>query len=463
MEEFISFEEENNLFAWNIDSIPIWELVRTIIFTELSSKLVNKFVVKRNEKKGLRIKLFFNILYNSIFHNPFFSFKRKDILILNHPRRKFNQGFFEDIYIDNLLPSLNNNYLLLEGFVSHNQAHLKPIKRNNFFYLDLIQFTSNIISKKQGTKLSLGDLEKIKTLEWKISNIWNVHTNTLQNEIPILLKKWKITKFFIVKLLIKFKPKVVVTVVSYSFINQVFNYVSKQKKIPIVELQHGTVGKYHINYNYKNYKNLTLKTFPDFFLAWGENWVKNSRLPLLDKNIISTGYPYIDNFRNEIKIKRNLNQLVFISQIREDIAYFTQEVAKILPDFKIIFKAHPAEYSFANRKYKSILISKNIEIVTNDEKNLYTLFKESYAIFGVHSTALIEALAFCPKIGIIKLSGWEYFENIEESNKIVFIDNKKDAIDYILKNDYKDSKILNNNYFENNSRENIINFLNKFL
>ncbi|WP_299051365.1 hypothetical protein [uncultured Polaribacter sp.] len=463
LDEFLVFEKENNYLDWEIDSVPIWELLRTIVFTKLSSKLVNNTVVERNNKEGSRVKLFFNIVYNSIFHNPFFTFEKKDIIILNHPRRKFNKGFFEDIYIDNLLPSLGNKYVLLEGFVSHNLAHLKPIRPTNLFYLDIIQFTGSFISKNRKKKLSVKHKEDIKNLEHLILKTWGVKINNLENEICIIIKKWIFTKKCVEKLIVKISPKLLINVVSYSFINQVFNFVAKGKKIPVIELQHGTVGRYHINYNFNIPKGKELKTFPNYFLSWGKGWTENSRLPLLKNNIIETGYPHINIFRKDIQNIRNPKQIVFISQVREDIAYFTEEVAKILPTFKIIFKAHPVEYSFAKSKYSLILKSKNIEIITNDNKNLYHLFNESSAVFGVYSTALIEALAFCPKVGIIKLSGWEYFEDLEESNNLKFVNSQNDVKKFILNVEHNKNNCKNNYYFEDNSQERIIDFLNKYL
>ncbi|MEN8879607.1 MAG: hypothetical protein ABF311_05490 [Polaribacter sp.] len=457
LEEFLSFEDKYNLFDLEIDSVPIWELIRTSVFSELSSKLVNKTVINRNEKEKSKVKLFSNILYNIIFKNPFLTFKKKDILFLNHPRRKFNKGFYEDIYIESLLPELNNNFLVLEGFVNYNITHFKPVNTCNLFYLDIIQFSSNILSKKIRYKLSLNNLEVINKIESNIFDLWGVKIKSLRNEIPVLIKRWKYSTKLVALLLKKIKPKLLVNVVSYSFLNQVFNFVSKQKGIPVVELQHGTVGRYHINYNYKKGKEITLKTFPNYFLSWGLNWTKNSRLPLNSKEIIATGYPYINSFRNQKNVKKNPKQLVFISQVREDIAFFVERVAQILPDFKIVFKAHPAEYSIAKEKYSSILRSENIQLIVDDEKKIYQIFSESYAVFGVNSTALVEALAFCPKVGVVKLPGWEYFEDIEESINFTFVNSPEKLKLFITKPANDISKV--SNYFLNNAKSNIIEFI----
>jgi len=63
------------------------------------------------------------------------------------------------------------------------------------------------------------------------------------------------------KVIKRIKPKLILEVVSYSESRYAVNHIASKFNIPTVELQHGTMGKYHIAYNFK--KKINLSTFPD--------------------------------------------------------------------------------------------------------------------------------------------------------------------------------------------------------
>ena len=103
----------------------------------------------------------------------------------------------------------------------------------------------------------------------------------------------------------------------------------------------------------------------------------------------------------------------------------------------------------------------NIKIVADDSKNLYDLFRQCNFVLGVNSTAIIECLGFCPNVFIIKLSGWEYFEDLEESNNLKFISNIEEAIVNIREYIPTESNNDITNYFEVDSIKKICNLINQ--
>lgn len=462
LEQFIFFEDENNLIEWEIDNIPIWELIRMNVFTDLKEKLVNKNFNIQKRKINNGIGIFLKFIKNSIFQNPFTITKQIDFLIFNHPRRKFNSGFYEDIYIDTLLPIFDiEKYIVIEGYVNNNVAHYNPIKTNNLYYLDAIQYPSKIISHLPfGYKLSIDDKNKISSIEKSINLNWNTQVFNLEQQIVTYVKRWNFVYPKFLKLLNKTFPKKIINVVSYSFFNQVMTFAAKEKKIPVIEIQHGTIGKFHIAYNFKNIKNVYLKTFPTHLLAWGHVWIKEARIPLSIKNINIVGFPYLENFQSNLKIKRKLKQILVISQYREDLALFTKRIAENLPEYDIIYKAHPSEYQIIETKYHYLKKIPNIKIVADDNLFLYELFMQSNFVLGVHSTALIESLAFCPNVFIVKLPGWEYFEDLEASNNLKFISNIAEILKNIKGIVPKESCNDISNYFEKASMNNIFKLIN---
>lgn len=67
------------------------------------------------------------------------------------------------------------------------------------------------------------------------------------------------------RMLNRIRPKVIIEVVSYSLPKLIVNDIAKKMNIPTIELQHGTMGKYHIAYNFS--EKMDLKRFPIIFFS----------------------------------------------------------------------------------------------------------------------------------------------------------------------------------------------------
>ena len=402
-EDFIVFEKENNLLKLKIKDIPVWEFIRVGIFTQIKEQQINKNTNIHEIKFKKSFRVIYEFMINILFHNPFLLTKQRQYLILNHPRRKIEKGFYIDIYTDPWLSILNDNYYVFEGFVNINFAHYKPAKTKNLYYLDALQLPSHLIRFLPiPTKFSDTELQVIKELENKIKNKWNIQNLVLKNEIDYTIKRLKFVKPGINRLLKKINPSKIINVVSYSFINQAFTYFAKKRNVPVFELQHGTVGKYHIAYNMGSIEMNKTETFPDYFLAWGKNWIKNARIPILQEKIRFVGFPYFETFRLIENKKMELKQILILSQYRNDIEEFSIKIAEKLPEYKIVYKAHPSEYLTVGNLLKCFKQFPNVQIIANDSIHLYELFRQSNFVIGVNSTAIIEAIAFCPNVFNIK-------------------------------------------------------------
>ena len=292
LEEFIHFEKDNDLYEWEIENIPIWELIRIQVFNDLKSKNSNKTLNVYKKNKHRSIMLFFRFLKNSICYNPFKVFKHKTYLIFNHPRRKYNAGVFEDIYIDPFLPYLSKDkYIVLEGFLNSNIDHYRPVKTENLYYLDIIQLPSRILSNfPTNINLSALDKNKIHEIENAINQNWNTQIFNLEKKVVKYIKRWKFVYPKFIKLIKRTRPKKIILVISYSFLNQIIVYSAKQLRIPVIELQHGIVGKFHIAYNYMNSEKLNIKTFPSHFFAWGKKLDKRHSHANSKENIKIVGF-----------------------------------------------------------------------------------------------------------------------------------------------------------------------------
>jgi len=459
-EDFIVFEKENNLLNLKIKDLPVWEFNRVEVFTQIKEQLTNKNTNIHEIKFKKSFRVIYEFIMNILFYNPFFISKQKQYLILNHPRRKIDKGYYMDIYTDPWLPILNDDYYVFEGFVNINFAHYKPVKTNNLYYLDILQLPSHLIRFfPVSVKFTVIELQIIEEIENKIKNKWNIQNLGLKNKIEYTIKRMKFVKPGINWLLKKTNPSKIINVVSYSFINQAFTYLAKKRNIPVFELQHGTVSKYHIAYNFGFNELNTSETFADYFLSWGEGWTYNSRMPINKAKVVNIGFPHINSFKTIDTPNRKEKQIVVLSQYRNDIANFAIALSKRLPEYEIIYKAHPAEYTTIFEKHGKMKEIQNLEVIANDNENLYQLFQKTMFVFGVNSTALIEATIFCPNIVIVKFPGWEYFEELIINKNFYFVSSVNEAIYYIKNKSIAHKNIDSTFFFENNSFDKLNSFL----
>ena len=79
----------------------------------------------------------------------------------------------------------------------------------------------------------------------------------------------------------------------YGFKMMLLCETAKELGIPVVELQHGTMGKEHIAYNFL--KKRRLKSFPDYIFTFSQYDKKAARFPLTSDRIYAVGYPEMEN------------------------------------------------------------------------------------------------------------------------------------------------------------------------
>ncbi|MCG3224830.1 MAG: hypothetical protein H7647_10210, partial [Candidatus Heimdallarchaeota archaeon] len=114
-EEFILFEEKNDIFDKQIQGVFFWERIRFNIFLKLFTTKINQIEhgnkevfpdIKSEKRRRLRKIM---LLLRSIFNlktNPLLS-KKKDILILGSQRRKLKENMkWWDIYTDYFINEL---------------------------------------------------------------------------------------------------------------------------------------------------------------------------------------------------------------------------------------------------------------------------------------------------------------------------------------------------------------------
>lgn len=455
VEKFEKIEEELQLFDMEYEGIPIWELARFWIFYKIMNSINKKKYIY--SEKSLFKKKIFKILYNTI--KSFYQLciiTQSDVLVLNHPRRFNIKGIGYDIYTDPILQKLPYSYVVFEDMFALD--HSRNIITDKLYYLDYYIIPARIYSILFTVKLNAEIVKKILKFEERVAEELNVCIKIL----PFIVKE--ITRFVKLKngfrkILLKVRPKLILEVVNYNGPNKVFNNLANEFNIPIVELQHGTMGKYHLGYSFPNFVKNKLKTFPNYLFVWGDFWKEQTRFPIDKDKIFVTGFPYLEQKTKQITFDDNRKDILVISQptIAEALCKEVIKLSDVLEDEKITiyYKLHPGEIASSHILYQELYSRENIKVIDQPSITIYDLFPKCKVQIGVYSTALIEGIAFGLYTVILKLPGWEYFEDLQDNENFSFI-NSMDEINLKIisnKNSQLDKK---NNLWINKSEEEIV-------
>jgi hypothetical protein len=445
IDDFLMYEKQNRLFDNDIDGFKYWSYLRFEIYFLIQNNINNIGVAHTPPKNRSRIKEIPKLIPQ--YFNVISSIKQKsnqiDYLFLNHQRRVKEGEIYKCLYTDNIISHLgNSSYLIIEE--PYEGKHFKPVNNKCLIYVDYLDY-HYVIKRKinQIKKMQIIDTKNEKELRFLVDDLsrtFNVKLNA--NEIISNVRKIKIKHMTFydhyTRILKNLNPKIVIEVVSYNFSRMVVNEICKELDIPTIELQHGTMGRYHIAYNYA--EKMKLSTFPDYVFLFGEFWKDNTRFPIEDNKIKVVGWPYYENKVEIFKKNRTENKkktILFISQgtIGKELSKVAIKVLDNIDkdSYRIIYKLHPGEYTRWKNEYPWLLDSK-LEVIDNNENDMHYYFSQSDIQVGVYSTALFEGLGYGLKTYIVKLYGYQYMEELYNKDLVVLVNDDLKIIEDIEKN-----------------------------
>jgi len=343
-------------------------------------------------------------------NNPLLRRKKVDSFVFAHQRKVLIDSEYIDIYTKYFLDALSNqSYELLE--YSYKGKNIKKKSKNHNF-LDIL--TLRRMLQIKSIKFSEDELTYIKTIQSAFNEEFGI-TYDFEALFERRILKYNNEYKYYEKLFIKRKPQVIYVVVAYS--HHALIAAAKNNNIKTIELQHGVISRYHLGYHYPNC-NQEIKCFPDHLYLFGEYWKDVADYPIKKDKMIVTGFKYFQNRMSTYSdVNKKDKQILFISQgaIGKYLSEYVYRLAKELPDYKIIYKLHPGEYSRWRDEYAALVNASkldNVKIVDTNEKTLYHYFAESNYQIGVFSTAIYEGLAFKCKTVLVYLPGIEYMESL---------------------------------------------------
>ena len=393
IDDFLAIEKELRLNSFQIDGFYIWNYIRTTLYKKMVDALNDNG--EAFDQYSLTIKKCVSSAVNCILKTEYkFPKNRHDILIMCHPRRVLVENKYESIYTD----FIAEHYDALSVEIPYRGSHFTPPTSNSVFYLDYL-FASRALEMKINKYSTNGEIEKFTYL---ICNLFRerfhfeIDVNWLRSYILKLIARYKYTYNYFARMVKSVNPKIIIEVVYYNFENMVMNEVAHDLGVKVIELQHGVTGRYHCAYNFASC--FEVKQLPDEVWFFSEAWANSVRLPSYVKRK-SVGFHHFDEMREKYKIKEKRNSIIFISSgtVGNSLSLFAVEAIQYIRhnnlNYELIYKLHPGEYSSWKEKYPW-LEGAGINVVDNNEVQLYELFSKSIAQVGVYSTALFEGIGY---------------------------------------------------------------------
>ena len=227
--------------------------------------------------------------------------------------------------------------------------------------------------------------------------------------------------------LVRLRTRCVVEVVHYGMMNLLLSKSARELGIPSVELQHGTVYPAHVAYNLPVSDS---PYSPDFFLAWGDWWIGQTRnFPA--RRAVSTGYPFLEDAlaRHPRKPRDEAPRVLFISQgtIGKRLSELAVELCRIMgPACQVTFKPHPNETKSWRTLYPALADS-GVEVAEDATRGIYSWLAESDAVAGVYSTAMIEGLVWGARAYVFRsLPGADTMSSFCSSGAAEYVEGAED-------------------------------------
>ena len=446
--EFLKLEDDLDLFSQKISSVHFWERIRNNVFTTIIGSKINQgsnedrlHSETRIIKLGL-LKLFAVSLLN-IRRNPFTS-RKKDVLFIGSRRRFLrDDGMWWDIYLDPIVDRFNGTSVMLERH--DRRSHRTPAKTKNLRFLDFIDFLAYLRVAFRFARVSLAEDETalLRHIHEEVVRRFDVSFEINKVVSRILVNRK--AKLPLLRVLLKrIRPKVAVLVTSYG--KEDFIEACKSLGIPVIELQHGAIGRYHLAYSFEG-KRRSKRTFPDYLLVFGDYWAHCAEYTIDSNHVISVGFPHFEREKNMCIGTEKKNQILFLSQAvgGETLSKFAVDLSKAPGfDYKIAYKLHPRECNGWQDRYPWLLDS-GIEVIDTQESVLYKLFAESMAQVGLYSTALYEGLGFGLNTFLVDAGGAEYFNLLVKNGMVLKVSSVHELLDHLRKE--KSSTPFDTEYF----------------
>lgn len=455
-------EQGLDLFEKQICGVHFWERVRFPLHRQILEQmgLSGQAHTSLERSSTNRLRSALRAAKNTFTRNPYLA-PRADVCFFGSSRRKLHSdGKWWDIYCDPLIDALQRTNVCFEP--AYLGTHLSPAKTPDLRYLDLLLYLAAVRRRLRRVRVFMSRKEVflLQSIERQISKRFGMSIDLQQMVWRDLLSRKSLLPL-VVQLLKRVRPKLVLLVCSYG--KETFVEACNELGIPVVELQHGVIDRFHLGYSFPG-SRATKRAFPDYLFLFGNYWRDAVDYPIPKDRVRSVGFPYLESELKKYTGIKKRGQVVFISQgtVGRELSKLAVDVSK-RNDFPyvIVYKCHPGEYARWQRDYPWLAQSA-VRVVASDTPPLYRLFAESNVQVGVNSTALFEGLAFGLGTLVVNLPGAEYMERIAQHGLADIVSSPEEVVD-VIRQDRSWSQPDTSVLFEPNATQNALRAIDELL
>lgn len=439
-----------NTQSIKVDGDCIWPVLRLKINEEIRKKsgLKSRTV---NLDKSTVLRLFVTLFYGV-----------SNLLRLG----KFNFWYFSssdrrkkigDIYVDRIIGSLvkdcKQSVVIENPYPKGKHYPRREVETKNIFSQTIFFAGTRLFQIFVGNKIKIQGEEVIIDI---------LRENNIQIDYVQLIRNHIAQYNFIRFLLFFVKPKAVFFI--YAASSMGFIKGLKKHKIPVIEIQHGVINKFHNAYNVN--KEYGYKLFPDYLLTFGhqekEVFIKGNYF-IDTNNVFPVGYDFLDrtiNTPTEYLVSgkgEQFDALVIFSlqePFEEYMFSFIIEAASL--DKKVLYVIVPRD---TNKLYNQVSKIENIVIERNF--SVYECLKKADVHATINSTCAIEAPCFGVPNILFDYKSWSsdyYGKVLNDSGITIYCNTAEDFVNKLRTHKfYSSEKIIKESrtFFERDFYSNV--------
>lgn len=429
LEAFEKLEQDLELSEWTINGVYVWKLLRFQLFREFRTRLGIAEVAhpEKVRLKKSKAQMILDFPKPFLFRNPFLKAGTDTTrIIIPHDRKREYIGKLVDpISYPAWQPPYNKNSIVLDKTSPLNPDPLSGAPSYEVFARFALVF-------RQAIRVKLKDRDRSRILEIERRFPSGPNTTSLNLEFRVR----KATRTFlglknVFKLFLKkTRPTYLYCVVGYG--KEAPIAAAQELGIKAVEFQHGSMGRGHFGYDFKNWSYVPY--FPDLMLAFGETWFSSVYFPDTCK-IDPIGYKLFEESINQVKlsINRNPDQLLVLSQgpVANELVAHVAVFAAQRPDWHVLLRPHPSENPAILRDEMNRHAATSNWMV-DKEQSLEEHAVSSFVVLGVNSTAILQAfLAGCRVALLDDPNSASYFDQLCSEGNATKVKNGKELAEII--------------------------------
>ncbi len=460
--QFEKFEKDYHVFDLKYGETFYWHLIRSWLYRSILKD--DREYDDLSKKKGNALQVCRKIAISaisSLINIKQFPLKKNhcDIMFSSSWNFRLVNGKNTDIFVDYL--ELDKKYKV-KTFEYNDSKHISFRRDISSCFIDLKMMFNYLEFSVKKRIIKRDCLPELDNIIGSMNSVLGVNTNVAQVKNRVRYSVCVYSSYYrsIKKYLAAIHPKAVIMTNAYGLRHFATIRAAKELRIKTIELQHGQIGRYHIDYNFADPIG-SGRYCPDYLFTFGEYWSDTCSSPSSLKKI-AVGYRYIEFIKESQKgILRDPKAVVFYSMKRNDFADFALRFAELDKgqNYKIIFKYHPVECGKADY---SQLRGKDI-IVIDQPTEVHDFLTRYEHHVSVGSTVLYEGAMRDVSIYVWNISGKESADDLIQSGCARLVKNEHDLLEQIAKpSEYKDIKIKEK-LLTSNANDNINNALRKIL